>query len=593
MNRELFISVRRKELELKIKMRKRLFGLVLLFSAVILAPGQTIADEPSRVVIMPFNIHADRDLSFLKEGIVDMLTSRLSWEDRVVVVGRKATDQALKNVSGPLNEEIARAIATSLQADYILFGSLTIFGNSVSLDGKMVDVHQKRPTLNFFKQGNEIDEVIPQINLFATEIKERVFGRPVAARPRPPKGPERPALYAHPESLLAGKSSDQAKVSSFKPAPGAAGGFAESADTLATDITPPGFWKSHNFNFAINGVALGDVDGDGKTEVVFISKQRVYVHRFENQRLFQIWEKAAKRHGRLIAVDVADVNANGRAEIFVTSLKGGGDRLDSFVLEWNGNSFQPLSEGDSWYYRVINLPDRGRVLLGQKRTMDEAFVPGVYQLAWRNGQYAPQERLTLPKGINIFGFGVGDVMNNGRQMIVAFDEGDHLRIFSRSGEEKWKSGERYGGSMNYVESWSKNEDVPDRLYLPQRIYVHDFDGDGKQEVVVASNEGTLGRLFARLRRFTSGYMASLSWSSLGLVLNRQTPKLSGYVSDFAIGDFDNDGTHEVVVAHVGKGGIPLISRAKSSIVGYEMPQPLSSASGISISMVSRSVANHF
>ena len=574
-------------------MRKRLFGLVLLFSAVILAPGQTIADEPSRVVIMPFNIHADRDLSFLKEGIVDMLTSRLSWEDRVVVVGRKATDQALKNVSGPLNEEIARAIATSLQADYILFGSLTIFGNSVSLDGKMVDVHQKRPTLNFFKQGNEIDEVIPQINLFATEIKERVFGRPVAARPRPPKGPERPALYAHPESLLAGKSSDQAKVSSFKPAPGAAGGFAESADTLATDITPPGFWKSHNFNFAINGVALGDVDGDGKTEVVFISKQRVYVHRFENQRLFQIWEKAAKRHGRLIAVDVADVNANGRAEIFVTSLKGGGDRLDSFVLEWNGNSFQPLSEGDSWYYRVINLPDRGRVLLGQKRTMDEAFVPGVYQLAWRNGQYAPQERLTLPKGINIFGFGVGDVMNNGRQMIVAFDEGDHLRIFSRSGEEKWKSGERYGGSMNYVESWSKNEDVPDRLYLPQRIYVHDFDGDGKQEVVVASNEGTLGRLFARLRRFTSGYMASLSWSSLGLVLNRQTPKLSGYVSDFAIGDFDNDGTHEVVVAHVGKGGIPLISRAKSSIVGYEMPQPLSSASGISISMVSRSVANHF
>lgn len=580
-------------MELKIKMRKRLFGLVLLFSAVILAPGQTIADEPSRVVIMPFNIHADRDLSFLKEGIVDMLTSRLSWEDRVVVVGRKATDQALKNVSGPLNEEIARAIATSLQADYILFGSLTIFGNSVSLDGKMVDVHQKRPTLNFFKQGNEIDEVIPQINLFATEIKERVFGRPVAARPRSPKGPERPALYAHPESLLAGKSSDQAKVSSFKPAPGAAGGFAESADTLATDITPPGFWKSHNFNFAINGVALGDVDGDGKTEVVFISKQRVYVHRFENQRLFQIWEKAAKRHGRLIAVDVADVNANGRAEIFVTSLKGGGDRLDSFVLEWNGNSFQPLSEGDSWYYRVINLPDRGRVLLGQKRTMDEAFVPGVYQLAWRNGQYAPQERLTLPKGINIFGFGVGDVMNNGRQMIVAFDEGDHLRIFSRSGEEKWKSGERYGGSMNYVESWSKNEDVPDRLYLPQRIYVHDFDGDGKQEVVVASNEGTLGRLFARLRRFTSGYMASLSWSSLGLVLNRQTPKLSGYVSDFAIGDFDNDGTHEVVVAHVGKGGIPLISRAKSSIVGYEMPQPLSSASGISISMVSRSVANHF
>ncbi|NVM22444.1 MAG: VCBS repeat-containing protein [Desulfobacterales bacterium] len=522
---------------MKTQVRKLLFGFVLLLSLVIPAAVGAAAGEPSRVVVVPFKINADRDLSFLKDGIVDMLTSRLSREGNAAVVGREDTDRALAGVSAPVNEEVARAIGAGLKADYVLFGSLTIFGNSISMDAKMVDVHKKRPALAFFKQAGQIDEVIPRINLLAAEINETVFGRTEAR---------------------------QAKVLSAKPAP------AESNGT-----EPAGFWKSKNFEIAIKGIALADVDGDGKTEIVLISDRRIYVYRFDGQRLVKIWESAGKSHDGFIGIDAADINGNGRAEIFVSSAKAAGHRLGSFVLEWDGHDFGRLVNEAPWYYRVIGAPDRSPVLLGQKRRMDEPFVPGIHQLVWHNGRYKPTEPLRLPKGINIFGFALADVMNTGQQRIVSFDQGDHILLLTPSGEEQCKSDERYGGSLNYVEFSAENENVPERLFLPQRICVRDIDGNGKQDVVVASNQGPLGRLFAHLRSFESGRMACLSWKGLGLGLMWQTPKISGHISDCAVGDLDNDGTEEVVAVQVAKQGTAL-SAAASSIISYELGRPAAS-----------------
>jgi hypothetical protein len=98
-----------------------------------------------------------------------------------------------------------------------------------------------------------------------------------------------------------------------------------------------------------------------------------------------------------------------------------------------------------------------------------------------------------------------------------------------------------------------------------------MDNDGKNEVIVSSNKGALGRLMAHFRKFSSGHIASLSWNDLELTPNGRTPKVSGHISDYAIGDFDNDGRDEVVVAQVGRQGTA-ITAARSSIIGYEFPQ---------------------
>ena len=545
--------------------KRRVFGLVLLSCFLIVAGTGAVAGEALRVVVLPFSVHASKDLSFLREGIVDMLTSRLSSQD-CVVVSRKDTLQVLGDLSGPVNEETARAVGGKLGADYVLFGSLTVLGSSTSLDGKMVDVHQKRPTLTFFKQGKGLDDVIPQIDFLATEINQKVFGRSAVVQELAPSGEQRD-IYAHPENLLAPK--DQKKVSGEKPPARVA-----TPSTVAQAHTvPEAFWKSRNFDVSIKGMALGDVDGDGKVETVFITDRHLYVYRFEKKRFLKIKEITGKRSQRFVGVDVADINANANAEIFVTSVKGTSQSLDSFVLEWADDDLSRISEHDSWYYRAIDSSEGNRVLLGQKRKMGKPFVPGVYRLGWRDGKYSQEERLTSLRGINLFGFALGDVINRGESMIVAFDESDHVRVFSLSGEEQWMSAERYGGSTNYLEfSLYSSGGDKDHLYLPQRILVRDLDGDGKHEVIMASNQGSMGRLFARYRKFTSSHIVCFTWKGLGLITTWQTPKVSGYISDCAVGDFDNDGDEDILTAVVAATGTAF-SAARSAIMAYELTQP--------------------
>ena len=113
------------------------------------------AAEPIRIALLPFKINAEKDLTYLRDGIFDMLSTRLTRGGQVEVLGRKTVDEAIASVAGTeaVNEPAARKIGANLSADFVLYGSLTVFGNSVSLDAKMIDLSGQKPPLAFFEQS--------------------------------------------------------------------------------------------------------------------------------------------------------------------------------------------------------------------------------------------------------------------------------------------------------------------------------------------------------------------------------------------------------------------------------------------------------
>jgi len=252
--------------------------LISLLLTIFFSNINSIAADPKRVALLPFKINAAQDLSFLKDGIFDMLSSRLSREGQVEVLSRQQIEGAVQTEapSGNINEATARKIGSRLGADFVLFGSVTVLGENVSIDARMVDISGARTTLTFFDQSQDLGAVITKINLMAVDINDKMFGRTqaaasakapaaIAAAPaaKPLPQPEKSSVHQHPEKLLQedgfishGKAEDVENLEATR-------GVARKTQTK--------FWRSASFKYLINGISLGDVDGDGKIETVIIT----------------------------------------------------------------------------------------------------------------------------------------------------------------------------------------------------------------------------------------------------------------------------------------------------------------------------------
>ena len=253
--------------------------------------------------------------------------------------------------------------------------------------------------------------------------------------------------------------------------------------------------------------------------------------------------------------------------------------MKSYVLEWDETYFKEIAGNQKWFFGVDNVPEHGKVLMGQKIGVPPKLLQGtIFALKSENGDYVANLPQELPKGLRIGGFAQGDITNDGMQRIVAFDENERIMLLNADSKEEWSSSDRYGGNANYLEYPAElrdkeRRDLTDHFYLPQRIHVADMDRNGKNEVLVVSNHEVTNRMFQRVRLFDSGYIECLYWNTLGLQRKWRTLKISGYISDYQIADLNNDGRNEVVCSVVAQNRRNLLAAKKSYIATYEQINP--------------------
>jgi hypothetical protein len=172
---------------------------------------------------------------------------------------------------------------------------------------------------------------------------------------------------------------------------------------------------------------------------------------------------------------------------------------------------------------------------------------------------------------NVLGLTVADITDAGDRSVIAYSDWDRLRLYnSVTDEMTWEDGDRSGGNTTYFELPPVDPGEPNYQYFPLRVRTTDINKDGKPEILIARHDELSRNMLKDFRSFSKARIESLQWDGLGLAPVWKTRTFSGRTSDFTVGDFDNDGVDELVIAVVAKEGGIAFTDAKSTLIAFDL-----------------------
>jgi hypothetical protein len=598
---------------------KKFVALFVSLATLLVCTNQVFgySEKPARVAILPVKIHAPEKMEYLQAGLMDMLASRIGGKQNVQVLDRKHVAKTFKKFKQDLNETTARSLAEDLGADYIVSGSVTFFGTGGSIDFKVFRGDAAKPPLAVYSLIEDMNNLLPQFSQVVDEMNAKAFdprSHQVAAGPGPqaqqpqatqaaplpgPKtaasGPQAQQIQAAPASVPTGTTPAGPKMASIKQElvqERVALSDTSQPARAATPVAPqPPPWKSQKLKHALVSLDVGDLLGDQANELAAVSNKDLFVYRYSQGKLRQLAEISAGKKDRFIWVSVADINQNGRDEIFVTNqkkLSGTQIKHSSFVLEWDGNQFATVARDVDYYVRAVRIPGEPVRLLGQKSADDGTFLPEIYNLVWKNSNLIAGSRLSTPESADIFNAAMGNIIGQGQTETIMITQNGYLFLTDINGHSIWKSYDHFGSTENYLELPLAAKDIVQpvddiegdgyrfaptqiddpnvkRHHLSSPILLRDLNRDGKVEIIITHNLPTLAQLGGS-RHYSKGEILSLSWGAHGMLENWKTDEIEGVITSLQIGDINGDGMEELIVSTIQSGGISSLWRTNKTVI---------------------------
>ncbi|MDQ1278680.1 MAG: hypothetical protein QG555_1723 [Thermodesulfobacteriota bacterium] len=568
--------------------------IALIFMLLISVP--LWAKDKKSVAVLPFALNSADNIDYVQQGIVDMLSSRIASIDKIEVISKDKVLDAMKTVRvKEMTLADIYALGKKMNVDYVVSGSITKIGNSVSIDAKLVDIIAYKPAVSISTQSQGMDDVIVKIGDFAQRIDQHILGTAAAATPAvaAPTATTSPTL---PQLSSAEPSQPQKGREELIIAGMRTGKKATFTGSINPDFLSGGqprgkksFWMSQKYPTNYKGLDVGDVNGDGLNEIVVIDENNIYIYQRKGTDALLLHKLSYGKYNNFVGVDVVDLNNNGIKEIIISNVvtKRGqysvSNTVDSFVLEWKDGKFAKIADNLPWLFRVIDGKPGGIRVLGQKIGVGRPFDSLINEMVWSGGKYQEGKQLKIPRGISIYGLTL-DNLGDGPEKIISFSDYDYLCIYQEtdkplyavqsmlgSKEFIYKSDDVFGGTNSYIESYG--EDLPGNdigfynTYLNSRIIAYDINKTGKRDLIVLKTL-TTSRILKNVKIFTASEFYNLGWDSMGLSENWRTRKMGGYVADYQIKDIDNDGQDEIVMALVTSSG-SMVGR-ESVIAAYKI-----------------------
>ena len=292
--------------------------------------------------------------------------------------------------------------------------------------------------------------------------------------------------------------------------------------------------RGPEFANEMRALAAGDVFGDGRRMLVSTDGRRLEILGFDGTRFQRVWESRIPPPGNAFAVDVADVNGNGKAEIFVTSYGPG--RLASFVLEFNGREFVRTWEDVPLFFRAVaSANGKGARVFAQRPAPTGNFQGPARQLLWQDGHYVEGPPQELPAGVNLYRFALADLLPQKGPALLAYDPKNFLEVVDATGLVRYRTKETYGGAEFALEvrpstGLSAGFLFSPKVHLGGRI----FPREARGQFVVPKNLLSKNWFISGFGVYDRSQLVGLRWNGEALTTAWETKEVDGFIADYAV-----------------------------------------------------------
>ncbi|MCF6266780.1 MAG: VCBS repeat-containing protein [Desulfuromusa sp.] len=322
-----------------------------------------------------------------------------------------------------------------------------------------------------------------------------------------------------------------------------------------------GIWVGPNLDGNPVGLAVADLDGDGKLETAVAMEDHLQILRMTDGKLVPVAIINFPGGVHLLSLDVADLDANDIPELYLTANVG--TTLSSQVIEFVQETYQRTINRVPWFLRVIDLPQEGRTLMAQAMGDSEHHFSGQPFRVIRSGNKLTRgSDFPLPGKLNLFSFTTIEGTNN--DLLYAYTSGsDYLYVTTPRGAEIWESTDHFGGTeVFFYNNEDSGKELIQPIFIQQRLLTLPSG-----EILAAQNDGF--RALERYRNFNKSRVIALKWNGVALQQSWSTLEQNGYLADFTLADADNDGQDELVMVVKFKQK-NLVQKGRSAVVIYEL-----------------------
>ncbi|QXE89455.1 hypothetical protein [Geomonas subterranea] len=479
-------------------MKRSLVSTLILLGSLLAATAASASTI--RAYIAEFAV-SPADNNSLKNTLQRLLATRLAGDDIVTV-------------------------DSAAEADVIVSGSYTTLGKMFSLDAIAKSAGGKQLS-TAFEQGESVDLLIPAVGKISGKLKGDIVRQ-----------------FQHPATALPAEGTKAPRAEIVRPSVSQEVVKAPSSEIVRSEATAG--WISQRLSGIYSGVATW-----GTKEFVAADSKGIHLYR-PGAKLDLVTEVILPDRMKVLGLDAMGPEANGRVLLFVTIMDR--ESIASRIYALQNDTLKVVAEDVPYMFRTIAPYGGPKKLYAQQMGRNDDFYGDVYEASIVDKGVKLANPIKMPRFANIFNFNMFRDQS-GKSYLTAFSDSGYLLVYSDTGEELWRSSDKFGGSETYFQrrDWENERTnmTPFRTrFIEQRITVTD-----KGEILVPQNSGFF--VLGNLRSYSKYSVVNFAWNGSSLEEKWRTKQSQNYLADYSY----NPVSKELVLLEVaqkdvfgGKGG---------------------------------------